>query len=497
MNEKKPILDADIASAELCKRKLSRFVKEFWEVVIAEELVWEPHMDVLCDELQIVYERVFLQPDPGNPGKKCRLPKIHDLVINIPPGTSKSTIVTIMAPAWAWTKDASIRNITGSYSDSLATEHSVKSRDIIQCDKYRLYFPDVQIKDHKGLKTNYETTSNGQRYTTSVGGTVTGVHAHVITVDDPLNPKQAASQVECKSANDWMDKTLSMRKVDKRVTVTILIMQRLATNDPTGHLLAKKKLNVKHINLPAELSDAVSPAKYKEIYQNGLLSPKRLDKESLKEAKIDLGSDGYSAQMALTPVQEGGLIWQKWFISLDDALFPPLKDMIQVGTDWDPAYTKNDKNSASAYIRSGKIGNKMFIDDLGAVYLEFPELIKFMKKCKAPHYVEAKASGKSAKQTLVKLGIPSIEVKVEGGDKIARAKMSSPYAESGMCYIRKSLIDFLYNDDKQGILNFPKGSHTDLADVLAQAIQRVFKGRVVVGSPGGATGKKSLLDSLD
>jgi len=491
-------IDVDKAAAELCRRKLSFFVQEFWSEIIAEELVWSRHMDVLCDEIQKVYERVFLRPDPADPEpdekkrKKFRLPKEYDLTINIPPGTSKSTIGTIMAPAWGWTRDPSIRCITGSYSDSLATEHSTKSRDIIQSDKYRLYFPEVQIKDHKGLKTNYETTANGQRYATSVGGTVTGVHAHVITIDDPLNPKQAASQLECKAANDWLDKTLSMRKVDKLVTVTIIIMQRLAVNDCTGHVLQKKKENMRHICLPAELSTHVKPASLRAIYSaDGLLDPVRLGRAALAEARIDLGSDGYAGQMGQTPVPDGGEVWQKWFKEVDDQLFPSIESMTEVSTDWDLAYTSEEKNAASAYITSGIFAGNIYIDDFDFKWYEFPALIKWMKSIRGPHYIEAKASGKSAKQTLQKQGVIAIEVQVQGGkDKVARARTATPTAESGIVYIRKSLADRLYNDPQQGILFFPKTPHLDVADVLAQMLQRrTRKGKLVVGDQDGPTEK--------
>jgi predicted phage terminase large subunit-like protein len=470
------LLDADQAAAELCKRHLSFFVKEFWPVVIAEELVWSDHMQVMCDEIQKVYEQAI-----------ARKPKLYDLIINIPPGTSKSTVCTIMAPAWAWAKDDSLRCITGSYSDALATEHSVKSRDIIESDLYHRYFPNVLIKYDKGRKTNYESTGLGQRYATSVGGTVTGIHAHVITIDDPLNPKQAASQTECNNANQWMDKTLSMRKVDKALTPTILVMQRLATNDCTGYLLAKQKGNVRHVCLPAEISERVSPPEYKSIYKDGLLDPARLSATVLKEARLDLGGDGYAGQMAQTPVQEGGLIWRKWFIEIDDAVFPDMKDATMIGSDWDLAYTDDDSNAASAYITAGKILNKAFIWDFDYAFLEFPELIKYMKQRRAPHYIEAKASGKSAKQALSRAGIPAIEIKLMGSkDKIARAKMATPPVEAGLVYIKKSLADRLYNDDRQGILNFPRGQHKDVADALAQAMQRLFGSGVSI-SRGGAT----------
>ena len=107
-----------------------------------------------------------------------------------------------------------------------------------------------------------------------------------------------------------------------------------------------------------------------------------------------------------------------------------------------------------------------------------------MKTKPSLHYIEAKASGKSAKQTLVQNGIPAIEVPVAGGDKIARANMATPIAESGMCYIRASMADRLYNDSKQGILFFPNGAYADLADVVGQCLQRLNK-RGTISSHSG------------
>lgn len=497
--EKKLIIDPDKAASELCKRRLSFFVKEFWSVIIPDELIWNWHLDVLCDELQKVYERVigYEEPDPLDPKKtiRRRLPKLYDLIINIPPGTSKSTVCTIMAPAWSWTRDPSLRHITGSYSDALATEHSVKSRDIIKSDKYRIYFPEVVIKRDEDNKTNFKTTKNGQRYATSTGGTVTGMHAHIITIDDPLNPKQAASDVQLAEANAWFDKTISTRKVDKEVTSMILIMQRLATNDPTGHLIEKKgETGIRWVCLPGTLGDNVRPIEYRSNYKNGLLDERRLSLDALKDLRIELGSDGYAGQIDQNPVPVGGLIWQKWFLEVPDINFPDKKYFTEYGTDWDLAYTKDDVNAASAYVTGGKIGTDIYIDDIGWDWLEFPELVAWMKTKHAPHYIEAKASGKSAKQSLVRLGINAIEVKVEGGqDKISRAKMATPPAEAGRVFIRQSLADKLYNDHQQGILFFPRGKYKDLADALAQFILRLDKKNGYVVSTGG---ESSILDFL-
>lgn len=469
-------------AGEICKQDFYFFVQEFWSVIIAEEPVWNWHIKYLCDTAQKIVERIARRED-----------KTSDLVVNIPPGTSKSTIFTIMLPAWAWVLDPSLRVLTISYSDTLATEHAVKSRDIIQSDQYQNWFPHIRIKKDKNNKTNYENEANGQRLASGLGGSITGMHAHLIIIDDPLNPKQAASEEETATANRTIDNTLSTRKVNKEVTVTMLIMQRLHENDPTGHLLAKKDKEVTHIKLPAEVSDGVLPERLAAFYVNGLLDQKRLSKKSLIEAGVDLGSANYSGQFAQNPTPAGGLIWKKWFKEIPDSEFPFYKIMSLYGTDWDLAYTKKDKNAASAYITGGKIGENIFIDDLGWDWLEFPPLIKWIKSKHAPHYIEAKASGISAKQTLVEEGVVAIEVTLDGSaDKEARAKMASPVAEAGMVFIRQSLADKLYNDSKQGILNFPRGKYKDLADVLSQFLLRLRrKGVHIIGA--GAHDRDSFL----
>ena len=464
MAETLPIPNKDVIQAELCRRSFFYFLKEFWNVIIPEEPVYNWHMEYLCNELQKVAQLVIE-----------RKPKEYDVIINIPPGTSKSTIVTVMLPAWCWINDPTIRSLTASYSSSLSTDHAVKSRDIIKSDKFIQYFPYIEIKKDQDNKTHYKNNQGGERYATSVTGSITGFHAHLLIVDDPLNPKEASSEVERERANNFMDVTLSTRKVSKSVTPTILVMQRLHENDCTGNWLDKKGKDLKHICLPGELSNDVKPIELRNNYIDGLLDAKRLTHKDLIELKLNLGSYGYAGQIMQTPSPLDGGIWQQTIIPINDKdldeLIPKLKHL---GTDWDLAYTEKQTNSASAFVTAGLLENKMYIDNIGFDWLEFPKLIPFMKAQKAPHYIEAKASGKSAKQTLTNQGIPAIEVNIEGGDKIARATLATPYAEAGMVYCRRSILEKLYNDDKQGILVFPNGKGDDLQDALVQSINRLL-----------------------
>jgi predicted phage terminase large subunit-like protein len=140
-----------------------------------------------------------------------------------------------------------------------------------------------------------------------VGGAVTGFHAHFIIVDDPLDPKRAASEADLKSANDWMRETLPTRKVDQSICPTILIMQRLHQNDPTGEWLERTKgIGIKHICLPAEDAMSVSPSILRTEYIDGLLDPVRMSKKILEDARRELGEYGFSAQYDQTPIPRGG-----------------------------------------------------------------------------------------------------------------------------------------------------------------------------------------------
>lgn len=459
--KKLPTLDPAQAKAEQCKRRFFKFFCEFWETIEATTLELNWHIEYICDELQKVYET--WEAGESQP----------DVLINVPPGSSKSTIVTQLFPAWLWLKNPTVRIISSSYANDLSTSHAVKTRDCLKSDKFILYFPNhISFKRDSDGKTNYKNTKKGERFVTSTGGRVTGMHGDFIFNDDPINPEQAAGETELVKATRFSGRTLSTRKTNKKRSVTIMIMQRLHELDPAGDWLRKKK-SLNHICLPGKLSANIKPAHLAENYIDGLLDINRLDNSALSKMEDDLGSYGFAGQVMQQPSPEDGGIWKKWFIPVPDHLMPTIASLEDYGTDWDTAYTEKAGNASSAYICAGRLDNKMYLDNVGWFNLEFPELIHKMKGLPNPHYIEAKASGKSAKQTLVKAGIPAIEVQVNT-DKVARARDATPKAEAGMVYVRESILDKIYNDAEQGILKFPNGIKQDLADVIAQAIQRLL-----------------------
>lgn len=454
--------------ADECRKHLFYFLKTFWDVIIKEPPVFNWHIEYLCEELEKLSQCII-----------NREPKPYDLIINIPPGTTKSTIVTIMWPAWLWVNAPWVRIISNSYSGSLSVEHATKSKDIIQSDKFHRLFPEIEIRRDKSGKQNYENTETGFRYATSTGSTITGFHAHVIINDDPLNPKQAESEQMRQAANEHTQ-TLSSRKVSKANTPVVTIMQRLHEEDVTGYLLKKKGDNIRHICLPAEDDGNVKPASLSERYVDGLLDPVRLSRSVLDEAKTDLGSRGYAGQYEQNPVAVGGnIIKEAWFKKISQSEFRALRFKEPMHFFLDSAYdekkTKSD-NDPSGIIATCKIGNNIYITNAAKVWKDFPDLIAFLPEflyandysSESSLRIEPKANGKSIVQVLERetsLNVTATETPTDS--KAVRLHAVSPKIECGRVWLVEGDWNEEFIDE---VCGFPSKAHDEYVDILGYAI---------------------------
>ncbi|MDV3750647.1 hypothetical protein CMU19_04470 [Elizabethkingia anophelis] len=461
----------------ICHNSFYYFVREFWHVIIPEAPVWNWHIEYLCTELQKVGLDI-----------KKRVPKAYDLLINIPPGTTKSTIVTIMFPAWMWAIDPTIRIISNSYSGDISTEHAIKSRDIIMSERYKELFPHVIVRKDKSGKQNYDNTANGARYTTSTGGAITGKHAHLIINDDPQNPKQAESEAHRKQSVAHT-KTLASRKVDKSVTVTITVMQRLNTKDVSGYLIENKSDNIKHIKLPAEVTEQTVPlpvgdSEFKGkplLYYYGkerLLDKVRLTNNDINEAKVDLGGRGYNGQFLQNPTSEDGdIVKRDWFKIIPEGEFRKrIRTKTPIHFFLDTAYTESTENDPTGVLAACRIGNDMYITSRIKVRKEFPDLIRFIPEyVSANGYdydstvrVEPKANGLSVIQALkngTTLNITNTPTPKD--DKKARLYSVSPKIECGRVYLVEGLWNHEFIDE---VCGFPNAPHDEDVDLLCYAI---------------------------
>src|SRR5579863_783154 len=100
--------------------------------------------------------------------------KITRFIINAPPRSLKSIVTTVAFPAYVLGRDPTKRFICASYANDLAIKHANDFRAIIGSEWYRLAFPSMQAAPVKNTEYEFTTQQFGGRYTTSVGGTLTG-----------------------------------------------------------------------------------------------------------------------------------------------------------------------------------------------------------------------------------------------------------------------------------------------------------------------------------
>ncbi len=461
--------------ASICRESFIEFVKEFWNDVIAEKPTWNWHIEYLAGELQVVAERVFRG-----------LPKKYDLVINMPPGETKSTLCSIMFPSWTWTRMPSSRFLGGSYTAPLAMDLSRKNKDVITCVKYRESFPEIVLRKDQAAKSHFVNTKGGSRYSFGVQGTVTGMHAHFIGIDDPLNPERAASEVELAKANRVMSETLFTRKVDKDITPTILIMQRLHQDDPTQHMLDTYE-SVKHVCLPAEDGDGVRPLELRKFYKNGLMDPVRLSKETLRANFKALGEFGFAGQFLQSPVPRGGAMFKPDRILIDTA---PSKWKMKIRY-WDKAGSQGKGAFTAGALMGEDTDGRFWILDVVRGQWAMEERESTIKVTAVSDgrgvfvWVEQEpgSGGKDQASYTVKnlagFRIAADKVGSGSGNKTTRAGPFADQVNAGNVYMVRANWNKVYIDE---LRYFPASKYKDQVDASSGAFNHLTEGQMRVGT---------------
>lgn len=429
------------------------------------------HIKMLCDRYQEEIERIIAKEQKGK-----------DIIVNIPPRTSKSLITSVCLLPWVWIKNATIPFISVSFDEELTLLNAQYSKDIINSDEYQKLFGDkFKIRRDADSKGYFMNDKGGFRLSKTTGANITGHKGAVIIVDDPQNPKTAESEVNRKTTIHYYTNSLYNRLTPVNLGVRIIIMQRLHEHDLTGYLLEKDPDSYEHICLPAELSPKVKPPELAERYVNGLLDPIRLSPQTLNSFRKTLGSRGYSGQYEQTPSpDEGGIIKKDWFDIVRpetlhrDTVNEPIHFII------DSAYTEKTENDPTAIFVCFKQNNTLYVLDVVEVWLEFPKLIQFLigyvnrfqYSNNSKIFIEPKASGKSiAQQLRATTMLNVVEVEAPSDDKVTRAHSVTPTLEGR----RVKLVEGQYIQHfLEQLSMFPNANHDDMVDTTVMAVKELL-----------------------
>jgi predicted phage terminase large subunit-like protein len=384
-----------------CEEDLVDFVAGGWKYIDPNPYVPGWHIEAIAEHLQAVAS--------GD---------IRRLVINVPPRTSKSSIVSVAFPAWTWaqpevshTSGPGVQFLFASYAQSLSIRDSTKCRRLIDSPWYKeRWGRRTQLTSDQATKIRFDNKQGGYRLATSVGGALTGEGGSIIVVDDPHNAVEMESDLVRQNTLDWWDNSLSTRLNDPKRGAYIVIMQRLHEGDLTGHILSRDIGAWTHLCLPMRYEwnrhsstvigwedprgcdDDGSPlvlvaddgsriprsAEAQDILnderEGTLLTPERFGEREVQLLESQLGPYQAAGQLQQRPEPKGGGIFKRdWWQLWEEHIYPTFDYIL---ASLDTAYTEKEENDPSAITIWGIFTHKMneparitfrdgsFIDDL-------------------------------------------------------------------------------------------------------------------------------------
>lgn len=197
------------------------------------------HHELLCSEYESLAAGDFLR-----------------MLVNQPPGTTKSLIAGVFFMAWRWTINPRESCFYGSYSDEIPKTTNRHLKTLLTSKWYRRRWG-KKFTITKCTEKDIVNSAGGWRIGRGVGGGGTGQHPDYVFVDDPQKGIATSSANEMRKAALWYANTLATRGIMKNARHAI-IQQRLATNDLSGVVLgevdAQDNDNTDDGNALAELS---------------------------------------------------------------------------------------------------------------------------------------------------------------------------------------------------------------------------------------------------
>lgn len=473
------------------EEKLINFAEYVWPVVEpAIPFVKGWAIEAICDHLEAVTD--------GH---------IKKLLINVPPGFTKSLMTDVFWPAWEWgpRNKPWLRYVCASYSNHLTERDNLRCRNVVLSDRYRQNWGNrFKVSNEQFTKVKFANDQTGWKLATSVGGIGVGERGDRFVIDDANNTMQMESEAIRDNTNMWFTEVVPDRLNNMMLSAIVVIQQRLHADDVSGTAISRD-MGYTHLMIPMEKDNkrhCVTVLGKNHLGQDiiwedpreedgELAWPERFPAEIVEGLKRDKGPYAYAGQYQQIPVPRGGAIlkdeyWQLW----EEPRYPPFEFIV---ASLDTAYTAKEENDPSALTVWGVFRDK---NDNPKVMLlwawtdryEFDKLVQFVNDvCTIdqrprlhPRFpvdrllIENKAAGMSVGQELYrqfsmsgKYGIDLINPK-NFGDKEARVTSVQHLFSSGMVYAPdKEWADKVIEQCSQ----FPRGSHDDLVDTTSQALR--------------------------
>ena len=436
----------------------------------------------------------------------CADGRIRRLLVNISPGTAKSTMCSIVFPIWIWAckGQPGKRFINLSYSGDRPEYFNARKLLVLNSPEFKRLYPGLALEKQGAQMISNKRT--GYCLAMGVQGSLTGSRGDFLIYDDPNNVTDVESDIIREGTAQAFREAASSRINNPERSVIIVIQQRTHQGDVSGVIL-DEGLPYVHLCIPCEYDSGrhcTTSIGWSDprTEEDECFWPERYPPQVIENLKLEQGPHAWNGQYQQSPeVRGGGIIkrdyWQLW----EEKLFPQCDFVL---ASLDPAYTSRDENDPSALTIWGTFTTKegtraaillhAFAKRLELVGPELPRwpgetdadyrartqhewgLVEHVhdacKRFSVDHLlVESKASGHSVVQAMGRLfrhAKYSIElIDPKNLDKQARAYRVVPQFAAGQIWAPdKSWADSVISE----AAIFPRGRHDDQVDSLTQSL---------------------------
>lgn len=410
--------------------------------------------------------------------------EINRLLINVPPGSSKSLTTSVLFPAWEWgPKQRPFTSyLSTSHNDTPVKRDIRKHRNLVLSEWYQTLWPDFELT--RTGETGLENNKGGFREGSSFGS-LTSLRADRLLIDDPHSTETAESDVErVKTVRIFREGALD-RINDENKSAIIVIMQRLHESDISGEIINNmKEQGFVHLMIPMEYeADRHCTTRIgfsdPRTHDHELMDPVRFPEASVRRLESGKGPYAWAGQYQQRPApREGGMFKVDNILIVDSAPY-----LEQRTRGWDIAGSTRKTSPFTAGCRLGRDPDTgiIYVEDMQRARAEIEVAEKLIVDTAINDGFNIKQSlpqdpgqaGKSQRRQLAsrlaKQG--NFSFSPESGAKEDRAIPVASMVNAGMVRFVRGAWNQAAIDE---LRNFPAGTYKDQVDALSRAYSEII-----------------------
>ncbi len=371
-----------------------------------------------------------------------------------------------------------------TYGEELTRVLASKVHHLMRHAAYMHLFPHTRCVGAASQGQALRTSAGGKVHFTSTQGTMTGLGADWIILDDPLQAAHRRSDTRGDKLETTFREALSTRLNNPSKGKILLIQQRIAPSDLCGRLTEHEGHPWTVLALPAEfMATATYPlGRFGGTHKaqvGDLLIPNHLTRDVLKAKRLEMGEAAYAAQYLQAPIYEENnpIEFDKLgFVKRED-IAVELEHALIVQS-WDTALTANANSDYSAVTTWARISDSNFVL-LHAKQMKVPSdrLVDAMRthaqawRAKFVLIEEANHARDLIRDLKANVQGPTIVRGVLHGNQSKENRLLQVLYPINAGQVRllqkEKSLDLLLHQLRQ----FPNGKHDDLVDSFTQALR--------------------------